>query len=152
MNENLKKVLEWAVWSNLDEHKNAELLLLKGHLILEVFMDGFLSTMEPSNKDASFYKKVKLISEVIDDTDQNYKIIKSLFSLNKIRNNFAHNWQFSLEVSGINGWVDEVLVNFPVVKVSKYTYRTKLVHAFAALARALMECEKSSNEHRQGAQ
>jgi hypothetical protein len=42
MNENLKKVLEWAVWANLDEHKNAELLLLKGHLILEVFMDSFI--------------------------------------------------------------------------------------------------------------
>jgi hypothetical protein len=72
--------------------------------------------------------------------------------LNKIRNNFAHDWQFSLKGSGLDVWMDEVLAHFPVVKVAKYTYRTKLVHAFAALARALMDCEKNFSEYRQGIQ
>ncbi|MBE0506641.1 MAG: hypothetical protein IBX50_07965 [Marinospirillum sp.] len=151
MNENLKKVLEWAVWFNLEKHKNAELLLLKGHLILEVFMDSFLSMAGyGSNKDASFHKKVKLISDVMDETDQGYKIVRSLFFLNKIRNKLAHEWQFSLVESGLNVWVDEALANFPVVKVAKYNYRTKLIHAFAALARALMEYTKNSNKQRHG--
>jgi hypothetical protein len=143
MNENLRKVLEWAVWANLDEIANSELLLLKGHLMLEVFMDSFLSTAESdSNKNASFYRKVELISESIGGTEKGCHIVHLLSSLNKIRNKFAHEWRFSLSTSGIDMWADEVLATFPVVKATKYTYRTKLVHAFAALARAVMECEK----------
>ncbi|MCH8512314.1 MAG: hypothetical protein LAT83_11770 [Kiritimatiellae bacterium] len=147
MNENLRKVLEWAVWANLDEHKNAELILLKGHLILEIVMDSFLNTEDSvSNKHASFHKKVMLVSEEIDGSDQGYKVVESLFGLNKIRNQFAHEWQFSVESSGLDMWRDEVLALFPVIRFTRYTFRTKLVHAFAALARALMECEKNSNK------
>lgn len=147
MNENFSKVLEWAVWANLDRYTDAELLLLKGHLILEVFIDRFLEEEDFGKyRNISFHKKVTLISEVLSEAAFGLEITDALFSLNKIRNKFAHKWKFSLDLSGIDDWANEVLARFPVIKHTKYTYRTKLVHAFVALSSALMACKNGSNK------
>lgn len=143
MNENFSKVLEWSVWANLDNHKNAELLLLKGHLILELFMESLLNANDNgSAENKTFHKKTMLISKLLHDIGQRDNITQSLFDLNRIRNKFAHDWQFSLEQTDVEEWANTVISIMPVKKFSKYTYRTKLVHAFVALANAIMECEK----------
>ncbi|MEX0778086.1 MAG: hypothetical protein WD037_00015, partial [Balneolales bacterium] len=137
------KVIEWSVWANLDDHKNSELLLLKGHLILELFMESILNANDNgSAENKTFHKKTMLISKLLDDKCHRDNITQALFDLNRIRNKFAHDWQFSLELTDVEEWANTVLSIMPVKKLSKYTYRTILVHAFVALANAIVECEK----------
>lgn len=144
MNENLSKVLEWSVWANLDEYKNAELLLLKGHLILELFMKSLLNANDyRSAENKTFHKKTMLISKLLYGKGRCDNITQALFDLNRIRNKFAHDWQFSLELTDVEEWANTVLYTMPAKKFSKYTYRTKLVHAFVALANEIMDCEKN---------
>jgi len=35
----LSQLMEWAVWAHLDSQKNIELVLLKGHMMLEVMVN-----------------------------------------------------------------------------------------------------------------
>ena len=41
----LKKMIHFAVWSHLDEVTDTELILLKGHLLLESVIDQSLSLL-----------------------------------------------------------------------------------------------------------
>jgi hypothetical protein len=51
----------------------------------------------------------------------------------------AHDLSFEHEDSKLQTWADDVLEKFPVKKMSRYTYRTKIAHAFAALGRKIYE-------------
>lgn len=143
MTEDYGKVLEWSVWASLDKHKDAELVLLKGHLILEVFIDNFLknNTSENINK-LSFYGKVKKLEKICSTVGFESRLVEYLFELNAIRNKFAHEWQFSTKSSGMDIWAKNVLSRVSATKYTRFTPRTKIVHSFSALASELIELEK----------
>jgi hypothetical protein len=143
MNEDNQKILEWAIWANLDKHKNIELLLLKGHLVLEIVLDNFLKKNTSLNIERmSFYGKLKEIETIYNSTSHESGFVELLFKLNVIRNKFAHEWQFSIESSGIESWANEVVSKLPAQKYTRFTERTKLVHSFSALANEIISFEK----------
>jgi len=143
MKKDYTKVMEWAVWANLDKKKDLELVLLKGHLILEIFMDNLLTNGSNKNhKKLSFIGKVKALHMVNGSEAVNIDIIKKhLLSINRIRNKFAHEWGFEIHESEIEQWSLDVLSTIKGEKHSKLTYRTKIIHAFSSLSGALVEIE-----------
>lgn len=136
--------MEWAVWANLDQNKDIELILLKGHLILEIFMDNLLENGSQENyKKLNFFGKVNKLNKITGSESVNFEPIKNhLLSINNIRNQFAHEWNFDIKESEIEKWSLDVLSTFNGEKHSKFTYRTKITHAFSSLAGALVETQQ----------
>lgn len=136
MNENYCKLLKWSVWAHLDNEKNLELILLKGHITIELLLDGLLD--DRGNKRFSNYSFSRKVAELerlyIDAT-----IIAHLRELNKIRNKLAHEFSFDIYEGELARWSESVLCSFPYRKYSKFTYRTKIVHAFSALGAAILD-------------
>lgn len=143
MNENFAKILEWSVWANLDEYNDIELLLLKGHLLLEIFINNLLSSKTVSEvENLSFNMKIKYIDKLSKESGYGHNLVVALYDLNKLRNKLAHEWQFSIETSGIDSWANNVITLMPSKKHGRYTYRTRIVHAYVSLAKELLELEK----------
>jgi hypothetical protein len=138
-------IIDWSVWVQLDGISDLELIILKGHLILEVLVDevinNFLSKESTINcLNLSYSKKIKLMYLLSkDDYKDTDKINIYLIEINQIRNKLAHNYKFSEEKSGISKWANNVLSDFPVNKNTKFTYRTKVVHGFSTLSRVIYE-------------
>lgn len=58
MNKEMDFLIEWGVWANLDSEKDIELILLKGHLLLENVLEIVLKrNRTPNIEMISFYKK-----------------------------------------------------------------------------------------------
>lgn len=133
-------LISWAVWANLDRHKDIELILLKGHLLLEIFLTSGLSLRtsltEPKIKNLSFSAKVRILAE----TDQQLsKTMEHAMLLNKIRNKLAHE-PFPNEIQlELNNWSNQVLSIYSIQKHQKHTNRTKITQAIAALAQNIYE-------------
>lgn len=138
------KIMEWTVWVNLDKKKDLELILLRGHLILEAFMDNlFKNGSQEKYKKLNFFGKVNLLNKVTGSDLVDIESIKThLLSINNIRNKFAHEWSFNIHESEIEKWSKDVLFTFEGEKFSKYTYRTKVIHAFSSLSGALVEIQQ----------
>ena len=142
-----KEILEWAVWANLDRHKDVELALLKGHLIIEVLVNGAIDKhlskgQHISSLNLQFAKKIHLLYLLSKDSSPKAKDAHDLLlRLNAIRNKLAHDFEFEHEDSNLAQWAEEVLAKLPVNKMTRYTYRTRIAHAFAALGRELYETQ-----------
>lgn len=136
--------MEWAVWANLDKNQDLELILLRGHLILELFIDSLLENDGCKKyKNLSFYSKVNLLTNIADNKVVDFDSIKTyLLSINNLRNKFAHEWGFDICESEIEVWSKGVISAFEAEKFSKYTYRTIVIHAFSLLSGALLEIQK----------
>ena len=140
---NFSKIMEWSTWANLDAQKNIELILLKGHLILESLIDVALAKNSLEKElDYSFFRKVNCLKLL---PSQNFAKIDELSSylhaLNKMRNKLAHEYSYNINNGEIEKWSLEVLNSFEGMKFTKFTCRTKIVHAFSALAKALAKIE-----------
>ncbi|MDF3126798.1 hypothetical protein [Rheinheimera sp. 1928-s] len=132
--------LDWAVWANLDQHRDVELILLKGHLFLEIFLTSGLSLRTsltgPQIKNLSFSAKARVLAET---DEQLSKVLEHAKSLNKLRNKLAHE-PFPDELKAeLNDWSEQVLFSYSIQKYQKYTSRTKITQAIAALARNIYE-------------
>ncbi len=143
MNKNLADIIEWAIWANLDKIAELELVLLKGHLHIEIIIDTVLSENGIKNcDDLSFYKKTKELKIIESKSNSNSQIITDkLFELNKIRNKLAHELKFEINNGELENWAQSVLSIFKGQKFTKHTYRTKIVHAFSTIAKAITEIE-----------
>lgn len=134
-----KEIIEFSIWSNLDKQKEIDLIILKGHLILEILVGVCIGKYLSEGEDIeslnlTFHKKIdflKLLSK--NEFKDIEKVIQYLKQINKIRNSLAHTLKFDEKKSGINKWANEVLDEFPVTKLSRFTYKSKIVHAFSAL-------------------
>lgn len=125
-----KGLMEWAVSSNLDQYRDIQLILLKGHLLLDVLLKDVIQ-----DDKLSFYGKVGKYSsltgkEVVADL---------LLEFNSIRNRLAHEWRFDVESSGIEEWSDRVLEQLPYEIAFRRTKRKKIIYAIAVLADAVTE-------------
>ncbi len=139
------EIIVFSIWSNLDKQKEIDLIILKGHLILEILVGVCISKYLSEGEDIeslnlTFYKKVNLLKLLskneFNDID---KAILYLKQINTIRNKLAHSFKFDEKKSGIDKWASEVLKEFPVTKFSRFTYKSKIVHAFSALGRIIFE-------------
>jgi len=145
----LSQLMEWAVWAHLDSQKNIELVLLKGHLMLEVMVNSALSSHfkqgSASDLGLSFHKKVELLERFRAKGDPMFsKVKQAIFQVNRIRNRLAHNWQFESQEE-LSTWAESVLAEFPCEKFTRFTFRTRIVHAFATLAREVSELHNPSS-------
>ena len=141
MKNKIDSLVEWAVWGHLDNKKDLDLILLKGHLLLEVVLDTALTRMDANDpKNLSFYRKVEILEKCHSLNDKKVQvIIKSLKDLNKLRNELAHEFHFEIANANIEFWASDIIDNLQGKKFSRYTYRTKIVHGFSILSKNLLE-------------
>ncbi len=139
----LNPLYEWAVWGHLSNKRELELILLKGHLMIESTLEACLSEkMENRFNELSFFKKIKIFEEMTfeNKTKHNF-IIECLNQLNVIRNELAHDALFEMDESNIMDWSEEIHKELFGTKYSKYTIRTKFIHAFSFLAINILEMD-----------
>lgn len=136
MENKIDPLIEWAVWGHLDSKTDLELILLKGHLLIEMVIDTALGRCTKQNfRNYSFNKKILVLEKV--DFKENPKIeliISSLKVLNNLRNKLAHEFYSDINNGEFEQWASKILEKMDGVKFSKYTYRTKIVHSFSVLA------------------
>jgi len=140
----LSKITELAVGVHLDRIKNIELILLKGHLILEVAIDIAIHTLDKKNtsnlKDLSFNKKLIILESLRPNASSDMKkALGHLRNLNILRNRLAHEFVFDGGTEDLGRWSESVLADFPGTKFCKHTFRTKIIQAVSALSRFLVD-------------
>lgn len=136
-------VLEWAVWANLDRYRSLELILLKGHLLIEITLiislEKHVDLSSTRIRDMSFHRKIKELERYSINGSSLGVALPYAKELNAIRNKLAHE-PFAKQIdSEIGEWAEKVLVAFPSSKYQKYTARTKTTQALALLAKVLYE-------------
>ncbi len=101
-------LVEWAVWQHLDSKSDLELILLKGHLILESMLDLTLERNDISGSaNFSFYRKVVAIEGLtVSDNIKSKLLLMPLKEINKLRNKVAHEIHFKLENSAFEKWAN----------------------------------------------
>jgi hypothetical protein len=139
-------LIDWAVWSNLDRYRDTELILLKGHLLLEVMLsEGLrtrLSLTEQRIKKLSFREKLRALATVTETDKALTEALEFLEQLNRLRNRLAHE-PFPKLKTDLATWSDQVLSVFLKSKHQRYTPRTKITQAISALARNVYESASS---------
>jgi hypothetical protein len=137
-------IIEAALWLHLNQHRSIELILLKGHLLLEVVIDQALDNsdniLNGKNRDISFSKKISALQKKTMNPNQTYhRAIEHTKLLNKLRNRLAHDPFFANGIADLDKWAQAVLQDVPHAKVVRYTPRTRTVQAIAALGKVLLE-------------
>ena len=120
-------IVEWVVWANLREIRDVELLIVKGHLTL----DAVLS--EVTNQNLSFLGKARTLEDKEGFQDVGYVLVE----LNNIRNKLAHEIGFDSAESDVENWAEKAFLKFNYTKFCKITRRTRIIHAFSAMAAAV---------------
>ncbi len=139
--DKIDPLVEWAVWSHLDSKTDLELILLKGHLLLEQILETVLNRKNLHGcEDYSFHRKIITLDMLILENElQKHFIISSLRDLNKLRNKLAHEFHVDLGNGDLQIWASNILNNLKGEKFTNYTYRTKIVHSFSVLSKNLLE-------------
>ncbi|MFN3446037.1 MAG: hypothetical protein ACK44D_09865 [Bacteroidia bacterium] len=141
-------LVEWAVFGHLDNKTDLELILLKGHLLLETILETVLKRNKIKSIDNySFHRKI-IALESIDFKDNFRKgfIVSSLREINKLRNKLAHEFHFDISNGDFEIWAIRILDNLKGKKFSKYTFRTKIVHSFSVLTKNILELQTLEDE------
>ncbi len=138
------QILEWAVWATLDNYRHEELILLKGHLLLEVALFDALvgtGTLTPkAAKSMSFSQKLNELETLAVQREALLEPLNFARQLNRLRNKLAHEPFHEADGEELSNWAKSVLTCMPSHKYQKYTPRTRLTQAIASVARAFFEC------------
>ncbi|MFL1465088.1 hypothetical protein [Marinobacter sp. HN1S83] len=136
------------ILDSLDSHLNKddeiELLLLKGHLILEQALNAQLSLHIPDRKrldglNLMFSKKLDLLVALEGgDPLELVDSVKHLKEINRIRNKLAHQLEFKGHYKELKDWACAVLNYTPKTINRKRTFRNMLRKAFYFLTAALV--------------
>lgn len=139
--EKIDPLFEWAVWGHLQSKTDLELILLKGHLMLEIALETCLKRSGLEGIDNySFHKKINELNNCIPiDTLNKTLIINFLYQINKLRNKLAHEVEFDINDLQLQNWSIEIISRLKGKKWSKFTFRTRIVHAFSILAINILE-------------
>jgi len=144
-NAALSFIIEWAIWARLSSKKDLELILLKGHLFLEVVLDTILEMNDiKDTQNFSFHRKISSLRKIrIKNIKKQDLICSLLCDINQLRNKLAHEHGFEINNGEFESWGQVVLENFVGTKFTKYTFKTKIVHAFSVLAKNILELRDS---------
>ncbi len=127
---------------SLEKHlfklKDIELIVLKGHLILEEELNSFLACFVNDTETFlkigfMFERKVSLLSCLVPKQMAKDKIWEQLREINRLRNKLAHNLRFSQYEQELKSWAIGVLGYNPKTLKRKVTYRNTVVKALALL-------------------
>lgn len=144
MAEKIDFLFELAVWGHLDSKTDLELILLKGHLLLETVLETALNRCEVINsEDYSFYKKIKAFESIkFKEAEKHNFIVSSLKRVNRLRNNLAHEFHFDIKNGELELWSADILENLKGEKYTRFTYRTKIVHAFSIISKNILDLDR----------
>lgn len=87
--------------SELSGITDIQLLILKGHIIVEYTLNCYLEAISKSDdtdffhENFSFIDKIKILKHFGELGDKNENLIKELTLLNKLRNEIAHSLKFN---------------------------------------------------------
>lgn len=150
-----KEILEHAVTVKLKEYSDMEMILLKGHLVLEQVLNQLIASYQLDTKridamNLMFGKTLELAmaldNEIIKD---GYPHLKEI---NRIRNKVAHELFFDKYHDDLKDWASAVLGYRPKTINSKRTYKNHVIKAFSWLSGMLLgisnvlEVVKGSNK------
>lgn len=132
--------IELSVWGHLNSKTDLELVLLKGHLLLETVLETSLNRHKIDNFEYySFYKKIKTFENIeFKETERHKFIVCSLEKLNRLRNNLAHDFHFDIENGDFESWSLDIHRNLEGEKFTRFTYRTKIVQAFSIISKNVL--------------
>lgn len=129
--------LQYAVTVTLKEYAHMELILLKGHLVLEQMLNSILVAKgidsEKLNQMNLMFSKTLELSIAISGPvlKEEYFHLKEI---NRIRNKAAHELFFDKYHEDLKNWACLVLEHRPKTINSKRTYKNHVIKAFAFLA------------------
>jgi len=135
------QLIEWATWQDLDKYQSFELILLKGHLQIEMFLGVCLRSraklIESKIFNLSFHGKLLKLG-AIDCTDGKLSMLLEFArELNRMRNRLAHEaFAERIDIDLLN-WAHDVLDKIPAQRFQKRTNRTIITHAMSSLAGSL---------------
>ena len=139
------EIMEWAVGTHLGDHRDIETILLRGHLMLEVFLNTAICQCVASPKhverlNLSFARKLVLLQSVAPADFFDPEALPHLIAdVNRLRNSLAHRWDFSPHREELHAWAKRVLDAFPETRVTRHTIRIETIAAFSTLAHCLMK-------------
>lgn len=140
MADKLDPLVELAVWGNLDRYTDYSLILLNGHIFLEMVLEIALRRIGITDPEKqSFNSKVIRLKNLLKNSNNKESIIQSLTELNRLRNKLAHEFGFDIKNGDFEKWSDEVHIKFNGEKFTKFTSRTRIVHSFSFLTKAILE-------------
>jgi len=141
MESKIDILVEWAVWGHLNSKYDLELILLKGHLLIEIMLESVLKRSNINDcENYSFHRKIIALEQTTVNNEGNKRlIIQYLKSINRIRNKIAHDFHFDINNGEFEKWASDILNNLRGTKYTKYTSRTKLVHSFSILSKNVLE-------------
>jgi len=140
---NPEEILD-SLESHLDKYEEIELILLKGHLILEQAINEQLSIHIADKKKLSalnlmFNKKIDLLVALEDRDPISFTAsVSHLKEINRIRNKLAHQLDFQDYHKDLKTWACAVLGYTPKTIDRKRTYRNMVRKAFYFLAGVLI--------------
>ena len=144
MNNSINSIdplIEWAVWGHLDSKTDLELILLKGHLLMEVVLNSTINRRQVASvADMTFYRKILALEQTGGKRGSKHEmIIASLKELNQLRNKLAHEFHFDFADGSLHNWSENIHMHCHGEKFTRYTFRTRIVHSFSILAREILE-------------
>ncbi len=132
-----KEIIEYAVTTKLREYNDIEMILLKGHLILEQVLNEIVSAHQLDSDrinlmNLMFGKTLELAMALDSNTlKAEYKHLKEI---NRIRNKVAHQLHFDNYHDDLKGWASSVLGYTPKTISTKRTYKNHVIKAFIFLS------------------
>lgn len=135
------EILEHSVTVTLKEYSDMEMIILKGHFVLEqvlnqILMSHGLDTKRIDSMNLMFGKTLELVMALDDRViKDDYKNLKEI---NRIRNKMAHELLFEEYHNDLKKWACAVLESTPKTINSKRTFKNHTIKAFAYLAGKLL--------------
>lgn len=136
-----KEIIEHSVTVTLKGYDDIEMILLKGHLVLEQALSQFIVAHQLDSKrvdamNLMFGKTLELAMAL------NSKLIENeyphLKEINRIRNKLAHELFFDDYHDDLKQWSSKVLGYTPKSIDKKRTYKNHIIKAFSWLAGILV--------------
>jgi hypothetical protein len=143
-NNEIGLLIEWAVWAQLESKVDFELILIKGHLLLDKVIETVLKREGINDCETfSFFRKINVLETFGFQNNLNLEFIKSsLLDINRIRNKAVHEVRFTNRNVDLEQWASNVLSQLPGNKFSKITSRTKIVHSFSVLSKNILDLRR----------
>jgi len=128
-----------AVSVKLYEFEDIEMILLKGHLILEQTVNNLIYVHVKDHKKIDkmklqFAKKIDLLAAILGSGTIFSKEYKHLKEINRIRNKLAHDLFFDKFHDDLKTWSCSVLGYTPKTINRKTTYKNSVIKAFSFIA------------------
>lgn len=141
-------LLECVIFGLLNRKVDLELILLKGHLLLETILEIVLKRNGVIDfEHYSFHRKIVTLENInFNNKSANKFIISSLKEINRLRNKVAHDFYFDIADGEFERWSSNTLDNLKGNKFSKYTFRTRIIHSFSVLTKNILSLNTLTNE------